>query len=184
MTQELLAFRQTPNQVPAAIVELRHREGREVLGPVVLSQRGIELISQRKLTIGQAQRVLRAARGYFQTRCPELVPHQVSLNWIGGTEDSINVQLDHQLQSRALTCSTPALAPRNKEVTMNQDILQGKWTQLKGEVQAQWGKLTHDDIAQIEGDSQKLVGLLQERYGYAREEATRLLDEFQKKART
>lgn len=63
---------------------------------------------------------------------------------------------------------------------MNEDILKGKWTQLKGEVQVQWGKLTNDDLDVIQGDSQKLIGLLQERYGYAREEASKHLEDFQK----
>jgi len=56
---------------------------------------------------------------------------------------------------------------------MNNDVLQGKWTQLKGEVRRQWGKLTDDDLTQIEGSSEKLIGKLQERYGYAREQAER-----------
>ena len=50
---------------------------------------------------------------------------------------------------------------------MNQDVLKGKWMQLKGEVRKQWGKLTDDDLDQIQGNSEKLVGKLQERYGYA-----------------
>lgn len=63
---------------------------------------------------------------------------------------------------------------------MNEDILKGKWTQLKGEVQVQWGKLTNDDLDVIQGDSNKLIGLLQERYGYARDEASSLYQAFQK----
>jgi uncharacterized protein YjbJ (UPF0337 family) len=61
---------------------------------------------------------------------------------------------------------------------MNRDIFEGKWKQFKGEIQKQWGKLTEDEIDQIEGQHQKLVGLLQERYGYTRERAERELDEF------
>ena len=56
---------------------------------------------------------------------------------------------------------------------MNTDILKGKWTQLKGEAQKQWGKLTNDDLDQIEGNLEILVGKLQERYGRSREEAER-----------
>jgi len=54
---------------------------------------------------------------------------------------------------------------------MNTDVLKGKWQQLKGEAKVQWGKLTDDDIDQIEGNAQKLVGKVQERYGYARDRA-------------
>ena len=64
---------------------------------------------------------------------------------------------------------------------MNQDVLKGKWMQLKGEVRTQWGKLTNDDIDQIEGNTEKLVGKLQERYGYARERAQEEYDRFAKK---
>jgi uncharacterized protein YjbJ (UPF0337 family) len=61
---------------------------------------------------------------------------------------------------------------------MNRDIFEGKWKQFKGEVQKQWGKLTDDEIDQINGQHEKMVGLLQERYGYTRERAERELDEF------
>ena len=54
---------------------------------------------------------------------------------------------------------------------MNQDVLKGKWMQLKGEVRTQWGKLTNDDLDQIQGNSEKLIGKIQERYGYAKDKA-------------
>jgi uncharacterized protein YjbJ (UPF0337 family) len=63
-------------------------------------------------------------------------------------------------------------------MTMNTDVLKGKWLQLKGEARRQWGKLTDDDLDQIEGNSEKMVGKLQERYGYARDEAQREVDKF------
>ncbi|MGE0489294.1 MAG: CsbD family protein [Vulcanimicrobiota bacterium] len=59
---------------------------------------------------------------------------------------------------------------------MNSDILKGKWKQMKGDVKAKWGKLTDDDLDRIEGDSEKLVGIIQERYGMAREEAHKNLN--------
>ena len=61
---------------------------------------------------------------------------------------------------------------------MNSDVLKGKWLQMKGEVLRQWGKLTDDDLDQIEGNAEKMVGKLQERYGYARDEAEREFDGF------
>ena len=61
---------------------------------------------------------------------------------------------------------------------MNQDVLKGKWMQLKGEVRTQWGKLTNDDLDQIQGNSEKLVGKIQERYGYAKEQAQEEYDRF------
>jgi uncharacterized protein YjbJ (UPF0337 family) len=60
---------------------------------------------------------------------------------------------------------------------MNQDIFEGKWTQLKGRVKEQWGKLTDDDLDQINGRAEQLVGKIQERYGIARDEAQRQVDE-------
>jgi uncharacterized protein YjbJ (UPF0337 family) len=70
--------------------------------------------------------------------------------------------------------------PNRQEALMNQDILQGKWEQLKGEARVKWGKLTNDDIDQIEGQREKLVGKLRERYGLARDRAERDVDEWLK----
>jgi uncharacterized protein YjbJ (UPF0337 family) len=61
---------------------------------------------------------------------------------------------------------------------MNEDVLKGKWHQLKGDVKSRWGKLTDDDLDRAEGDAEKLIGRLQERYGYQRDEAKREVDEF------
>jgi len=54
---------------------------------------------------------------------------------------------------------------------MNDDILEGKWKQVKGNVRNWWGKLTDDDLDRIGGKSEKMVGLLQERYGWTKERA-------------
>jgi uncharacterized protein YjbJ (UPF0337 family) len=61
---------------------------------------------------------------------------------------------------------------------MNQDILKGRWAQLKGELKTQWGKLTDNDITQIEGQRDKLIGTVRERYGLAREDAERQVNEW------
>jgi uncharacterized protein YjbJ (UPF0337 family) len=61
---------------------------------------------------------------------------------------------------------------------MNRDILKGKWNQMKGEVRKQWGKLTDSDIDQIQGDAEKLIGKLQERYGYGREQAEKEMNDY------
>jgi uncharacterized protein YjbJ (UPF0337 family) len=65
-----------------------------------------------------------------------------------------------------------------RERRMNEDVLKGKWHQLKGEVKSRWGKLTDDDLDRTEGDAEKLIGRVQERYGYQRDEAKREIDEF------
>jgi uncharacterized protein YjbJ (UPF0337 family) len=61
---------------------------------------------------------------------------------------------------------------------MNEDVLKGKWHQFKGEVKSRWGKLTDDDLDRAQGDAEKLIGRVQERYGVARDEAKREVDEF------
>ena len=59
---------------------------------------------------------------------------------------------------------------------LNQDILKGKWKQMRGQVKQWWGDLTDDDLDQIDGSTDKLIGRLQERYGYAKEEAEKEVD--------
>lgn len=61
---------------------------------------------------------------------------------------------------------------------MNKDILEGRWNELKGSVQKKWGKLTDDEIAQINGDFTRLVGQIQKSYGIEREEAERQLKDW------
>jgi uncharacterized protein YjbJ (UPF0337 family) len=61
---------------------------------------------------------------------------------------------------------------------LNTDILKGKWKEIKGDVKAKWGKLTDDDLLEIEGNEEKLVGLLQKKYGYAKEDAEKEYRDF------
>ncbi|MCB1859326.1 MAG: CsbD family protein [Gammaproteobacteria bacterium] len=61
---------------------------------------------------------------------------------------------------------------------MNWEQIKGNWNQLKGGVKVQWGKLTDDDLLEVEGDRDKLVGKVQEAYGISKEEAARQVDEF------
>jgi uncharacterized protein YjbJ (UPF0337 family) len=63
---------------------------------------------------------------------------------------------------------------------MNTDILEGKWEQLKGKAQQQWGKLTNDDMDIVEGNTQELIGKIQERYGIERDEAEKQVEEWSK----
>ena len=62
---------------------------------------------------------------------------------------------------------------------MNWDQIEGKWKQVKGQAQDQWGRLTDDDLDCIDGKREVLVGRIQERYGVAREEAEKEVDQFQ-----
>ncbi len=61
---------------------------------------------------------------------------------------------------------------------MNRDVLEGNWKQLRGRVKEMWGKLTDDDLDQIDGKADRLLGALQKHYGYARDKAEAELDRF------
>jgi uncharacterized protein YjbJ (UPF0337 family) len=65
-----------------------------------------------------------------------------------------------------------------RRILMNKDMLKGKWMQMKGDVRGWWGRLTDDDVTQIQGDAEKMIGKLQERYGYSREMAEEEVTEF------
>lgn len=61
---------------------------------------------------------------------------------------------------------------------MYDDILKGKWKEIKGRVKERWGKLTDDDLTEIEGKKDKLLGLLQQLYGYSKYRAEQEYDDF------
>ena len=56
---------------------------------------------------------------------------------------------------------------------MNWDVVKGNWKQLKGELRKQWGKLTDDDWEEMAGEKDKILGKLQQRYGWSKEQAER-----------
>ena len=56
---------------------------------------------------------------------------------------------------------------------LNKDQWQGKWRQVRGTIKKEWGKLTDDDFDQVQGDYDRLIGKIQERYGTQREEIER-----------
>ena len=59
---------------------------------------------------------------------------------------------------------------------MNNDRIAGNWKQVKGKIKEQWGKLTDDEINELDGRKDQLVGKVQERYGIARDQASRDVD--------
>lgn len=61
---------------------------------------------------------------------------------------------------------------------MNWSRIEGNWKRVKGQVRQKWGKLTDDDIDVINGKREELVGQIQNRYGIARDEAERQVDDF------
>ena len=67
---------------------------------------------------------------------------------------------------------------------MNWEQARGNWNQVKGEMKKQWGKLTDDDFAQVNGERDKLVGRIQERYGYAKDQAEREVRDWESRSRS
>ena len=63
---------------------------------------------------------------------------------------------------------------------MNKNIFEGKWKQIRGQAKSWWGKLTDDDLDQVDGKFDKLIGLLQEKYGYTQQQAE---EEYQKRTK-
>lgn len=61
---------------------------------------------------------------------------------------------------------------------MNWDIVKGKWSQVSGSAKSKWGELTDDDLQQVDGEREKLVGKVQEKYGLAKEEAEKQVDDW------
>lgn len=67
---------------------------------------------------------------------------------------------------------------------MNDDTLKGNWTQLKGKIREQWGKLTDDDLDVINGKREQLIGALRTKYGRTQDEAERELRTFEDRMMT
>ena len=61
---------------------------------------------------------------------------------------------------------------------MNWDQIAGSWTELKGKVREKWSKITDDDLGVVAGKRDQLAGILQRRYGLAKEQAEKELDDF------
>lgn len=72
----------------------------------------------------------------------------------------------------------PLAGDHSKEIIMNKDTLEGQWNQLKGKAKAKWGDITDDEWTEMKGNSQRLAGLIQERYGRSREEAEKEVNDF------
>jgi uncharacterized protein YjbJ (UPF0337 family) len=63
-------------------------------------------------------------------------------------------------------------------ISLNQDVLAGKWKQARGQIKRWWGKLTDNDLERIHGRIDQLIGVVQERYGYTREKAEKEVEKF------
>jgi uncharacterized protein YjbJ (UPF0337 family) len=64
---------------------------------------------------------------------------------------------------------------------MNEEIIKGKWHEIKGSLTKQWGKLTDDDVLRMKGSYEELSGILQQKYGYQKDQAEKEIQSFLKK---
>lgn len=65
---------------------------------------------------------------------------------------------------------------------MNKDMLQGEWSLIKGKIKEKWGELTDDDLTEINGKREQLLGIIQKKYGLAKEKAEEELAEWEKRS--
>jgi uncharacterized protein YjbJ (UPF0337 family) len=70
------------------------------------------------------------------------------------------------------------LGTNQKGGLMNWDRIEGNWKQFTGKVKEKWGKLTDDEIAQINGNREQLEGKIQARYGYAKDQVRKDVDDW------
>lgn len=59
---------------------------------------------------------------------------------------------------------------------MNEDVIKGKWTELKGEIKTQWGNMTDDELDKSNGNIVSIIGLIQQKYGAKKEEVQEQLN--------
>lgn len=64
---------------------------------------------------------------------------------------------------------------------MNKEIFEGKWDEVKGKMKQVWGKLTDDDLKQLEGNQQEIYGKLKKYYGYSEDQVQKAIKDFQKR---
>lgn len=102
------------------------------------------------------------------------MPH----NGWGRTGSFVSRPCDHK--QRETEHSIPLDGTGHAEKNLNVDQLSGRWTTLKGQIQAKWGKLTSDDLAVIEGDRKRIAGRLPQRYGYTKAQGEEQWDEWTK----
>lgn len=63
---------------------------------------------------------------------------------------------------------------------MNKDIFEGKWNQFKGKIKEKWGRLTNNELTQINGKRDQLLGKLQTKEGWSKDQVSKEVDEVNK----
>jgi len=116
-------------------------------------------------------------------RIVEAFAGQIGADMAYDADDPLAVRLRFPLPMGTQGAPAPlsqvrTVAPSGKDIDMNWQQVDGKWDQLKGSVQKQWGKLTDDDLTRARGSRDEFVGRVKERYGIAKEEAEKQVDDF------
>jgi uncharacterized protein YjbJ (UPF0337 family) len=65
--------------------------------------------------------------------------------------------------------------------TLNEPWLKGKWNEIKGKIQEEWGELTNDDVDRAEGNRDQFIGAIQQRYGIAKAKAEKQVEEWEER---
>jgi uncharacterized protein YjbJ (UPF0337 family) len=163
-------------------------------GAVVLGYLSVGSRRETEASETHAQHLTAAPRSPSRSSLGRMAASVVS-----GLETSSKRNLWHQFQDLAIRAAVGAIeefvAHRRQVASvgnglgleehsfqrsqqMNWDQVEGNWKQFYGRLKAKWGKLTDDDLTTINGKREQLAGLLQARYGYAKERAEKELNEF------
>ncbi|WP_371931401.1 CsbD family protein [Roseovarius sp. MMSF_3359] len=118
----------------------------------------------------------RQARGLFH--CPAAYARPLSASFAEQSAFS-TVDLTQASADAGHPVSRGHMQRKEREF-MNWDTIEGNWKEFTGAAKAKWGELTDDEIQEAEGNRERLVGLLQQKYGMAKDEAERELDSFAK----
>ena len=98
------------------------------------------------------------------------------MNWILGTSA---LALVAACALSGVVCANDAAKKDEKVSAENMDLIEkGRWEQLKGQVQKEWGKVTDDDWQKLKGSARELTGLLVEKYAFAKDDAEKKVAEF------
>jgi uncharacterized protein YjbJ (UPF0337 family) len=152
---------------------------------VVLADRTAEGLSARPdVVVAVAERIEidRCGGGLVDRYCP---PNPISIFSYGNDLRRLPNSIDlltpsgFPLRIGAGAHQRPA-RHQQRAIVMNWDQIKGKWHEVKGSIRAKWGELTDDEIEELDGNREKMVGKIQQKYGVAKEEAEKQVDEWTK----
>ena len=78
----------------------------------------------------------------------------------------------------AISAEAFSFIATKQEIAMDWHRIEGNWKQAKGKIKEKWGKLTDDDLDMIAGKRDQLEGKIQERYGIAKDQVRRDIDDW------